>query len=139
MSDPNLDFLRELHTREDFKTEFALQSITNSIRERLAVLDMTQQKLAELAGVTPANISRMLGGSNNFTVKTLFKVAHVLNASWVFQLIDDADMIEEDDKPVLALFSPPSGKPVYQSSVSLADDVAPDIPEKSTSWALAAG
>jgi plasmid maintenance system antidote protein VapI len=52
--------------------------LTEQILMRLAQQDMTQRDLARAMGQSEPEISRMLSGAHNFTLKTLTKMEAVL-------------------------------------------------------------
>jgi len=61
-----------------FSEEAAILSFTGSVMERLHALGMTKGNLADLLNVTPAYVTKLIGGSNNFTLRTMVKIARQL-------------------------------------------------------------
>lgn len=54
-------------------------SISDKIDARLKKLGITQKEFAHMMGKTEAEVSRWLGGTHNFTLKTLAKISAVLD------------------------------------------------------------
>lgn len=54
-------------------------SISDKIDARLKELGITQKEFARMMGKTEAEVSRWLGGTHNFTLKTLAKISAVLD------------------------------------------------------------
>lgn len=61
-----------------FWEELAILSFTGSVVERLEALGMTKKNLAEELGVSPAYVTKLIGGNNNFTIRTMVKIARHL-------------------------------------------------------------
>lgn len=53
-------------------------AISDKIAARLKEMGMTQKEFARKVGKTDAEVSRWLGGTHNFTLKTLAKISSVL-------------------------------------------------------------
>ena len=51
------------------------------IREKRTLLGITQQKLSELSGVEPSNISHIERGATKLSLPTLIKIANALGTS----------------------------------------------------------
>ena len=87
------DKLSALKDDADFRLETIILDLTEQISERMKEKGMTRAKLAEVLGVTPAAVTKLLNGNPNFTLKTLLKVADALelefNASFGTQNICD--------------------------------------------------
>lgn len=68
------------HARQSdsFWEEGAILSFTASVMQRLDALKMTKKNLADKLKVSPAYVTKLIGGSNNFTLRTMVKVARQL-------------------------------------------------------------
>lgn len=71
--------LAALEGDADFRLEEVILDLTEQISARMKEKGMTRAKLAELLGVTPAAVTKLLNGNPNFTLKTLLKVADALD------------------------------------------------------------
>jgi transcriptional regulator with XRE-family HTH domain len=71
--------LTALEDDPDFRLEEVILDLTEQISVRMKEKRMTRAKLAELLGVTPAAVTKLLNGNPNFTLKTLLKVADALD------------------------------------------------------------
>ena len=58
-------------------------SISDKIDARLKELGMSQKDFARSMGKTEAEVSRWLGGTHNFTLKTLAKISYVLGEDMI--------------------------------------------------------
>jgi len=72
------DKLAALKDDKDFRLETIILDLTEQISERMKEKGMTRAKLADVLGVTPAAVTKLLNGNPNFTLKTLLKMADVL-------------------------------------------------------------
>jgi len=61
-----------------FWEEMAIIEFTESVLEQLELHNMSKMDLAEKMNVSPAYITKLIGGSNNFTLRTMVKVARSL-------------------------------------------------------------
>lgn len=59
-------------------------AISDKIAARLKEMGMTQKEFARKMGKTDAEVSRWLGGTHNFTLKTLAKISSVLGEDLIF-------------------------------------------------------
>ncbi len=71
--------LTALENDPDFRLEEIILDLTEQISVKMKEKRMTRAKLADLLGVTPAAVTKLLNGNPNFTLKTLLKVADVLD------------------------------------------------------------
>ena len=56
----------------------AIIEFTESVLEQLERKNMTRADLAEKMNVSPAYITKLIGGSNNFTLRTMVRVTRSL-------------------------------------------------------------
>jgi len=54
---------------------------------RMEVLDLSRAELASRLGISPAQVTNLLRGSNNFTVRTLSEIATALGCDLVIDLV----------------------------------------------------
>jgi len=71
--------LATLEDDADFRLEEVILVLTEQISARMKERGITRARLAELLGVTPAAVTKLLNGNSNFTLKTLLKVGDALN------------------------------------------------------------
>lgn len=68
-------FLRRASRAAAYWTRLAMRDFTEELVRRMESRSMTNAGLAEAAGVTPAYITKVLRGSENFTLQTMTKLA----------------------------------------------------------------
>jgi Helix-turn-helix len=66
--------------------ELAILGFTRGVLERLEALGLTKKILAEKLEVSPAYVTKLIGGSNNFTLRTMVKIARVLESELQIKL-----------------------------------------------------
>lgn len=71
----------------DYQTEQILDSVTEAIVDRMLELGLSRRDLADRIGVSPARITRLLRGVNNFTVRTLVEVSRALECDLSVALV----------------------------------------------------
>lgn len=64
---------------DSFWVESAILEITEEIVARMKQLGVSKSDLAKLLGKSPAFITKLLQGNNNFTLETIVKIARRLN------------------------------------------------------------
>ncbi len=64
--------------RADRYWKAASSAIAAKVRRQLKLTDTSRVKLAEMLGVTPANITRYLNGTTNFELRTLVELERAL-------------------------------------------------------------
>jgi len=93
MSDSGFDYeaLREriagLREGAGYRTEQAIYSITEDIVNRMLELDLSRVELASRLGVSPARVTNLLRGANNFTLRTLTELAMALDCDLAIGLV----------------------------------------------------
>lgn len=75
----------------------ASSAIALKIKRQLKILELSQLQLAEMLGVTPANITRYLSGKTNFELKTLVEIERALG----IKIIDRTVIPAEEIKPLV--------------------------------------
>ena len=73
-----------------FWEELAILSFTNNVLDRLRVLGLTKKNLADMMKVSPAYVTKLMGGINNFTLRTMANIAHLLETELEVTLDDSA-------------------------------------------------
>jgi transcriptional regulator with XRE-family HTH domain len=63
----------------DYGTEQILDGVTEAIVDRMLELGLSRRDLADRIRVSPARVTRLLRGANNFTVRTLVEVSRALD------------------------------------------------------------
>lgn len=77
----------EARASSEYKVEEVIDSVTEDIVDRMLELGMTRKDLADRLDVSPARITRLLRGLNNFTVKTLVDVSRALECDLSVALV----------------------------------------------------
>lgn len=71
-------------TPEELKTQLRFSdSIAEKLSKLLEERGMTQRDLARKVGKTEAEVSRWLGGTHNFTLRTLAKISTILGVDMI--------------------------------------------------------
>jgi len=65
-----------------FWEEMAIIEFTEAVLEQLEQQNMSKAELAEKMDVSPAYITRLLGGSNNLTLRTMVRAARALGCEF---------------------------------------------------------
>jgi plasmid maintenance system antidote protein VapI len=78
-------------TKEDKRRiiaeESAILAFTEEMLRRMDELNISKTQMANKLEVEPAFISKLIGGENNFTIKTMVKIARALQSRIKFALI----------------------------------------------------
>jgi transcriptional regulator with XRE-family HTH domain len=78
----------EAEDRDEFHVAGVKIEIAEQIYRMMEKRNLTQADLARKLGKKRAYISRILKGTNNFTLESLVLIARKLDAEWYFQLTD---------------------------------------------------
>jgi len=62
----------------DFRLESFIFDLTERISKRMKERNISRSKLAELLGISPPAVTKILNGNSNFTLKTLLSLADAL-------------------------------------------------------------
>lgn len=73
-------FLEQAEQSPIYWEELAILGFTRSVLTRLQALGLTKKNLSEKLEVSPAYVTKLIGGSNNFTLKTMVKIAMALES-----------------------------------------------------------
>lgn len=129
-------FLKNAPRTAAYWTRVAMRDFTEDLLTRMSVRKMNQAALAEAANVSPAYITKVLRGSENFTLETMTKLAmavggkvriHIADESARTYWIDSISGVAPRGEPAtqaLALFEMPTSQAmkVLQSVRSTAAD-----------------
>lgn len=91
MSDPQIrgdDLqarLESVRAGNDYRTEQAIDAITEAIIDRMLELKLSRAELAGRLGVSPARVTNLLRGAN-FTMRTLVEIGSALDCDFVVGL-----------------------------------------------------
>lgn len=66
--------------------ELAILDFTHEVLDRMKALSWSKAGLAERLEVEPAYVSKLIGGSNNFTLRTMVRLARALDTELRFHL-----------------------------------------------------
>ena len=77
--------LELIRAGSDYKTERAIDVITEAIIDRMLELSLSRVELAGRLGVSPARVTNLLRGAN-FTVRTLVEIGNALDCDLVIGL-----------------------------------------------------
>lgn len=69
-----------------FWEELAILSFTGSVLERLKTLGLSKMDLADRLRSSPAYVTKLLNGRNNFTLRTMVRVARLLKSEVYIEL-----------------------------------------------------
>lgn len=76
----------------------ASSAIAAKIRRKLQKLNMSQTELAELLGITPANVTRYLSGRTNFELKTLIEIERAIGLHIIDRtVVPEEELLPSDD------------------------------------------
>jgi len=62
----------------DFRLETLILDLTETISRKMEERNLNRTKLAELLGISPPAVTKILNGNSNFTLKTLLSLADAL-------------------------------------------------------------
>jgi DNA-binding Xre family transcriptional regulator len=78
-------------TKEDKRGIIAEESasiaFTEEVLRRMEEIHVSKTQLAEKLGIDPAAVSKLIGGENNFTLKTMVRIARALQSKLRFSLM----------------------------------------------------
>jgi DNA-binding Xre family transcriptional regulator len=78
-------------TKEDKRgiiaEESAIIAFTEEVLRRMEEIHVSKTQLAEKLGIDPAAVSKLIGGENNFTLKTMVRIARALQSKLRFSLM----------------------------------------------------
>ena len=69
-----------------FWEELAILSFTGSILERLKALGLSKTDLADRLRSSPAYVTKLLNGRNNFTLRTMVRIGRLLKSEIYIEL-----------------------------------------------------
>ncbi len=60
--------------------EMAILNFTEALLDRIEEMGIAKQDLAAKLGVSPGYVTKLIGGQNNFTLRTMVKVARAVDS-----------------------------------------------------------
>jgi transcriptional regulator with XRE-family HTH domain len=81
------DIFAKAQDNPRFWEEMSILEFTESVAKRLESLNFTRMDLASKMEVSPAFITKLMCGNNNFTLRTMVKVARALNCELAIGLV----------------------------------------------------
>ena len=85
----------------DGKMDINFTAVGEKIKSRRAKLGLSQERLAELCGITPSYIGHIERGSRKLSLNTAISLCNVLEISLDYLLLD----VNKDNPPVLDAIS----------------------------------
>jgi transcriptional regulator with XRE-family HTH domain len=73
------DLFSQAENHPDYWVEGAILEFTDEVLRKLKASGLSRSDLAEKLGHSPPQISRLLSGRNNFTLRTMVEVSRALN------------------------------------------------------------
>jgi transcriptional regulator with XRE-family HTH domain len=80
---------------EDFRFELKAQEVAVALAAIVAKTGMTQKDLADKLGWMPSRVSKILHGSTNLTLKTLFQLCEAVETDFDIQFGSVSDLKKE--------------------------------------------
>jgi plasmid maintenance system antidote protein VapI len=110
--------LRDAEKTQAYQEELAILDFTEEVLARMAAMGLSKAGLAQRLDVDPAHVSKLIGGSNNFTLRTMVKISRALETELRFHLqARDAGTrwIEYDSRTVSQLTVPADEVVIHHS------------------------
>jgi transcriptional regulator with XRE-family HTH domain len=76
----------------EFRLETLLLDLTDKICKRMEQKNISRSKMADLLGVSPPAVTKILNGNSNFTLKTLLSLADVLDLNLKIDFQEKGDI-----------------------------------------------
>ncbi|MBI5688309.1 MAG: helix-turn-helix transcriptional regulator [Verrucomicrobia bacterium] len=128
------DLFKEARQRLAYYVEGAILDFTEQVVARMSAANVSKSELAKKLGVEPSYVTKLLSGSNNYTLETMVKVATALNSEVRISLQParvETQWIESKlTKPLNAFTHSSKGKAVSDTVWISAKVVQPDA----TAW-----
>jgi plasmid maintenance system antidote protein VapI len=80
--------IESLAGRAGYETQKLMIEISEQIIARMAGLDINRSALAETLGKDRSQVTRLLNGNPNVTLKTLVEISSALGTRWEIRLAD---------------------------------------------------
>ena len=80
------DFFKDLENDPEYLAECAIVEFTEELAKRMDELGLTRAELARRLDTTPAYITKILRGNANFTLKSMVRIASVLESEFKSQM-----------------------------------------------------
>jgi len=79
--------IASLRDTAGYRTEQAIDSVTEAMAIRMEVLGLSRSELATRLGISATQVANLLRGTNNFTARTLSEIAMALECDLVIDLV----------------------------------------------------
>ena len=85
-NNPFDQFFAEAEKDVNYWVEMVILEFTEQTLARMKELNISKSQLAEKLGVSPAFVTKLLRGTNNYTLQTMVKVARALDCEYLCHL-----------------------------------------------------
>lgn len=136
--DPFAELFLEAEKSDTFWVSKAKLHFTEEMLAQLDALKVNKSELASRLGVKPAQISRLCGGLNNFTLETMVRVARALNCEFRCHLQPEGtntlwiDVLKEEPAPSTCWTRQAERYPMVTAEQRVAQDAIPAIVTEQT-------
>ncbi len=84
-------FLADAEKRDTYWEELAILEFTEALVARLESLSLSKSEWAEKLDISPSLVTKLLAGENNFTIRTMVKLARSLGCQFMPDLRPEGD------------------------------------------------
>jgi len=121
------NLLRKYENTVDFRLEVLINDLTEKLCVRMKENGITRSELAEKMNVTPAAVTKILRGNNNFTLRTLLILSDAVDARMMIDILP-----KKESSVKVPTFRYPQLTAFHGSSALPADEsiLTPTEPEK---------
>jgi transcriptional regulator with XRE-family HTH domain len=88
------DFLADAEKRDTYWEELAILEFTEALVARLESLSLSKSEWAKRLNINPSQVTKLLAGENNFTLRTMVKLARSLGCELTAGLRPEADSVQ---------------------------------------------
>jgi len=81
------NLLQKYENTVDFRLEVLINDLTEKLCVRMKENGITRSELAEKMNVTPAAVTKILRGNNNFTLRTLLILSDAVDARMMIDIL----------------------------------------------------
>jgi transcriptional regulator with XRE-family HTH domain len=85
------DFFADAEKRDTYWEELAILEFTEALVARLKSLSLSKSEWAKRLGIGPSQVTKLLAGENNFTLRTMVKLARSLGCELAADLRQEGD------------------------------------------------
>lgn len=108
-TDSFADIFAKAESNPHYWEEMAILEFTDAVAKRVESLNWTRVDLAAQMGVSPAFVTKLMCGKNNFTLRTMVRVAHALACELTLSLVPTTASIQglpSESNSTLQLLTP---------------------------------